>query len=165
MKSKTRPLWPQIRYGLLLAAIASMITTPVAAQKANFGTLTLTPGFKPETATATGYTGGTYSLSAISNRDKNKKVCIGFGDPNPDHIMILEQDFNKLTVAINSGNKDTTLFIQGPDDQIIRCGDDTGRSKDASVSDRQWKKGKYKIWIGTFNPRDKFNYTLKIAED
>jgi hypothetical protein len=100
----------------------------------------------------------------MSNRDKDKRVCIGFGDPNPDHILVLEQDFEELKILINSNGKDTTLFIQGPDDQTIRCGDDTGRSKDASVSDRQWKKGKYKIWAGTFSPGDKFNYTIKVEE-
>lgn len=159
-----RRLWLQIRYSLLLAAVTAMITTPVAAQKANFGTLTLSPGFTAEQATAAGYTGGSFSLSAMSNRDKDKRACIGFGDPNPDHILVLEQDFEELKILINSNGKDTTLFIQGPDNQTIRCGDDTGRSKDASVSDRQWKKGKYRIWAGTFRTGDKFNYTIKVEE-
>ncbi|NES99629.1 MAG: hypothetical protein F6K62_18700 [Sphaerospermopsis sp. SIO1G2] len=164
MKTKTSLLRTKIRNSLILTAIAAMITTPVAAQKANFGQIKLTPGFDQQEGVAAGYTGGSYSLSAISNRDKNRKICIGFGDPNPDHILILEEDFEKLTVSINSGNKDTTLFIQGPDNQTIRCGDDTGKLKDASVSDRQWKKGKYKIWAGTFTAGDKFNYTIKVEE-
>lgn len=161
---KNRHSWLQFRSSWLLAAIAAMITTPVAAQTANFGTMELSPGFAAEQGTATGHTGGSYSLSAMSNRDKDKKACIGFGDPNPDHILVLKEDFKKLTISINSGNKDTTLFIKGPDDQIIRCGDDTGISKDASVSDLNWPKGIYKMWVGIFNPGVKANYTLKVEE-
>jgi hypothetical protein len=161
---KNRHPWLQFRSSWLLAAIAAMITTPVAAQTANFGTLKLSPGFTAEQGTAAGHTGGSYSLSAMSNRDKDKKVCIGFGDPNPDHILVLEKDFDKLTISINSGNRDTTLFIKSPDNQTIRCGDDTGRIKDASVSDRNWPKGIYQMWVGIFNPGVKANYTLKVEE-
>ncbi|QYX30321.1 hypothetical protein [Sphaerospermopsis torques-reginae] len=161
---KNRPFWLQFRSSWLLAAITAMITTPVAAQTANFGTMKLSPGFTPEQGTAAGYTGGSYSLSAMSNRDKNKKVCLGFGDPNPDHILVLEEDFEKLTISINSGNTDTTIFIKGPDDKTIRCGDDTGISKDASVSSNKWKSGIYQIWVGIFNQGVKANYTLKVEE-
>jgi hypothetical protein len=142
----------------------AIMATPVLAQKANFGTLTLSPGFAPRQGIVNGYTGGSFSLSAMSNRDRDKKACIGFGDPNPDHILVLEKDFDKLTILINSGGKDTTVFIKGPDNGTIRCGDDTGRSKDASVSDRNWEKGTYQLWIGTFNPGIKHSYTLKVEE-
>jgi hypothetical protein len=161
---KNRRLWLQFRSSWLLAAIAAMIATPVAAQTANFGTLKVSPGFTAEQGTAAGYTGGSYSLSAMSNRDKNKKVCLGFGDPNPDHILVLEEDFEKLTISINSGNTDTTIFIKGPDDKTIRCGDDTDISKDASVSSNKWKSGIYQIWVGIFNQGVKANYTLKVEE-
>ncbi|TAF12208.1 MAG: hypothetical protein EAZ77_00480 [Nostocales cyanobacterium] len=161
---KNRRPWLQFRCSWLLAAITAMIATPISAQTANFGTLKLAPGFALGQGMASGYTGGAYSLSAMSNRDRDKKACIGFGDPKPDHILVLEKDFDKLTILINSGGKDTTLFIKGPDDATIRCGDDTGRSKDASVSDRNWKQGIYQLWVGTFNPGDKHNYTLKVEE-
>jgi hypothetical protein len=161
---KNRHPWLKFRGSWLLAITTAMIATPIAAQTANFGTLKLSPGFTTEQGTASGYTGGAYSLSAVSNQDKDKNKCFGFGDPKPDHILVLEQDFKKLTILIDSGGKDTTLLIKGPDEQTIRCGDDTGRSKDASVSDRNWKKGIYQMWIGTFNRGDKHNYTLKVEE-
>ncbi|MBK1989970.1 hypothetical protein A0J48_020955 [Sphaerospermopsis aphanizomenoides BCCUSP55] len=156
--------WLQLRGSWLLASMLAIIATPVLAQKANFGTLKLSPGFEQSQGTASGYTGGSFSLSAMSNRDKNKNVCIGFGDPNPDHILVLEKNFDNLKILINSGGKDTTVFIKGPDNTTIRCGDDTGKSKDASVSDKNWKKGIYQLWVGTFNPADKYNYTLKVEQ-
>ena len=150
--------------GWLLAILAAITATPVIAETANFGTFTLSTNFNPAQGTVQGFTGGSYSLSATSNRDRDQKACIGFADPNPDHIMVLEKDFPQMTIQVNSNGNDTTLLIQGPDQTTIRCGDDTGKSKDASVSDRNWKSGTYRIWVGTFNPGVKGDYTLKVEQ-
>jgi hypothetical protein len=156
-------LWLHSPIGWLVVLVATILAAPVAAQTANFETLSLTPGFQPEQGVLRGYTRGSFSLSSISNRDRNGKLCIGFGDTNPDHIVILERDFARLNFFVKSGG-DTTLLIQGPDQTTIRCGDDTGSSKDASVSDRNWKKGTYYIWVGTFNPGVKLDYTLTAQQ-
>ncbi|HLO85005.1 MAG TPA: hypothetical protein VK203_08355 [Nostocaceae cyanobacterium] len=160
---KSRHPWLQFQGGWLLATLIALAAVPVAAQTSNFGTIKLSPGFEPATGKVSGYTSGSYSLSAISNRDRDKKLCVGFGDPKPDHVLVLEKDFEKLTILINSGG-DTTLLVKGPDDNTIRCGDDTGKSKDASVSDRNWKSGTYRIWVGAFNPGVRRNYTLTIQQ-
>jgi len=154
----------QLRSGLILAMLSAITATPVMADTSNFGKLTLAPGFAPAQATVEGYTGGSYSLSAISNRDRDRNPCIGFAAPKPDHVMVLEKDFPQLSIRVNSGGKDTTLLIQGPDDGSIRCGDDTGKRKDASVQGSDWKAGTYKIWVGTFNSGDKGNYTLRVQQ-
>ncbi|MEJ6487081.1 hypothetical protein N0Y54_38495 [Nostoc punctiforme UO1] len=151
--------------GWLLAILATIIATPVIAETAaNFGTFTVSTNSNPAQGTVQGFTGGSYSLSAISNRDRDQKACIGFADPNPDHIMVLENDFSQLTIKVDSNNTDTTLLIQGPDQNTIRCGDDTGKRKDASVSDRNWKRGTYRIWVGTFNSGVKRDYTLAVEQ-
>ncbi|MEH2023183.1 hypothetical protein [Nostoc sp.] len=154
----------QFRGRWLLAILTAITATPAIAETANFGTFNLSTNFDPAQGTVQGFTGGSYSLSAISNRDRDQKACIGFADPNPDHIMVLEKDFSQLTIQVDSNNNDTTLLIQGPDSTMIRCGDDTGKSKDASVSDRDWKRGTYRIWVGTFNPGIKRDYTLKVEQ-
>ncbi|MEH2129855.1 MAG: hypothetical protein V7K86_04175 [Nostoc sp.] len=157
---------PRLQFsgGWLLAILTAITPTPVIAETANFGTFNLSTNFNPAQGTVQGFTGGSYSLSAISNRDRDQKACVGFADPNPDHIMVLEKDFSQLTIQVDSNNNDTTLLIQGPDKTTIRCGDDTGKSKDASVSDRNWKSGTYRIWVGTFNPGVKWDYTLKVEQ-
>ncbi|MEH2423191.1 MAG: hypothetical protein V7K48_20440 [Nostoc sp.] len=154
----------QFRGGWLLAILTVITATPVIAETGNFGTLNLSTNFDPAQGRVQGFTGGSYSLSAISNRDHDQKACIGFADPTPDHIMVLEKDFSQLTIQVDSNNNDTTLLIQGPDQTTIRCGDDTGKSKDASVSDRNWKSGTYRIWVGTFNPGVKHDYTLTVEQ-
>jgi hypothetical protein len=147
----------------ILALVTILSATPVLAEVANFQTLTLSPGFKSSAAVVRGYTNGSYSLSAIANRDRHKNPCIGFGSPKPDHIMVLEKDFPQLTVQVDSKGKDTTLVIQGPDGSI-RCGDDTGRKKDASVQDTDWKAGRYSIWIGSIEAGQTWNYNLSAHQ-
>ncbi|MFN6462149.1 MAG: hypothetical protein RMZ41_009915 [Nostoc sp. DedVER02] len=158
---------PRLQFsgGWLLAIFTAITATPVIAETANFATLNLSANFNAAQGTVQGFTGGSYSLSAISNRDRDQKACIGFADPNPDHIMVLEKDFSQLTIQVDSNNTDTTLLIQGPDQNTIRCGDDTGKRKDASVSDQKWKSGTYRIWVGTFNPGVKRDYTLTVEQE
>ncbi|MGJ5673182.1 MAG: hypothetical protein ACR9NN_06145 [Nostochopsis sp.] len=147
-----------------LAILTFLPALSVSTDTANFGNITLSPRFEPAQGTVTGYTGGSYSLSAISNRDRHEKACIGFADPTPDHILILEKNFSHLKILVNSGGYDTTLLIQGPDNNTIRCGDDTGDNKDASIDDTDWKAGTYKVWVATFNSQIKKNYTLFVQE-
>ncbi|MCC5614860.1 hypothetical protein LC605_07195 [Nostoc sp. CHAB 5836] len=154
----------QFHCGWMLAILTTITATPVIAETANFGTFNLSTNLNSAQVTVQGFTGGSYSLSAISNRDREQKACIGFADPNPDHIMVLEKDFSELTIQVDSNNNDTTLLIQGPDQKTIRCGDDTAKIKDASVSDRNWKSGTYRIWVGTFNSGVKRDYTLKVEQ-
>ncbi|MBN3873980.1 hypothetical protein [Nostoc sp. JL33] len=154
----------QFKSSWLLAILTAITVSPAIAEPANFGTLNLSKNFDPAQGIVHGFTSGSYSLSAISNRDRDQKACIGFADPNPDHIMVLEKDFSELTIQVDSNNNDTTLLIQGPDKTTIRCGDDTGKSKDASVSDRNWKSGTYQIWVGTFNSGVKHDYTLTVEQ-
>jgi hypothetical protein len=163
---KYRRPWHYVRCGWLLAlmSVVTATATPAIAESSHFGKFTLSPGFEAATGIVKGHTGGAYSLSDISRRDRDRNFCIGFADPQPDHILVLEKDFDQLTILVNSRGGDTTLLIQGPDDQTIRCDDGSDTSKDASLIDKNWKNGIYKIWVGTFHPRKRHNYTLTVQE-
>ncbi|AHJ30506.1 Alpha-mannosidase [Nodularia spumigena CCY9414] len=147
-----------------MVIIVAITATPAIGETSLFGTFSLSPGFEPAAGIVTGNTGGSYSLSNISRRDRDRNACVGFADPQPDHILKLEEDFDRLNIPVNSGGYDTTLLIQGPDDNTIRCGDDTGINKDASIDDKNWKSGTYRISVGTFNPGMRRNYTLTVQE-
>jgi hypothetical protein len=153
----------RFKYLNLLVLAAILGATPVLAEQANFGSLTLSQGFSPSAGVTNGFTGGSYSLAAISNSDRAGNRCIGFASPTPDHIMVLERDFPKLTVKVNSGGADTTLLIRGPGG-TVRCGDDTGSDKDASIQDNNWKAGRYSIWVGSLEEGARRNYTLSVTE-
>lgn len=134
------------------------------AETPSFGELTLAPGFEPQQAVLSGHTGGSFSLAAIANRDRANRVCLGYSDPTPDHIVVLKRNFSYLQFRVNSAGADTTLLVHGPNKSAIRCGDDTGSSKDASLEDQSWPAGTYRIWVGLIEPGIKRNYTLSIGE-
>ena len=150
-------------HGRSIATLLALSATPVFAQTANFGNLTLSPGFPPGSAQVAGHTGGSYSLPSIANSDRNKQPCIGFGSETPDHIIVLEKDFPKLAIQINSRGKDTTLLIRGPNNSIL-CGDDTGSRKDASIESTNLKAGRYEVWVGSLEASQRWNYILTIRE-
>lgn len=147
----------------VMALIVAIGATPVLSQSANFGTLTIAPGFSPASRIVGGNTGGSFSLPSIANIDRNKRSCIGYASLAPDHILILEKDFPKLTVQVRTRMKDTTLMIRGPNNLIL-CGDDTGSSKDASIEATNLKKGRYEVWVGAIEAGKSWNYTLTIRE-
>jgi hypothetical protein len=151
--------------GLLgsLLLLIGLNATPAFADQANsnFGTLKLSPGFPRAAGIARGFTGGSYSFSTIANSDRDGKRCLGFGDTLPDHLLVLEKDFSQLQLKVQTGGKDTTILVKGPDG-TIRCGDDTGKSKDASIQGSKWSAGTHKVWIGTFDPGVRLRYTLSV---
>ena len=146
----------------VLVALAVALSATPAFSQANFGKLKLSSGFSPGAGQASGRTGGSYSLSSIANSDHNKKPCIGYGSETPDHIIVLESNFPKLAVEVNSG-KDTTLVIRGPNNLIL-CGDDTKTSKDASVEAANLPPGEYSVWVGTMQEGQRWNYTLTVRQ-
>lgn len=142
-----------------LALTLALAPLGAIAQESNFGRLALNSN--TASGTLKGTTGGTVSLPAIvSNRDRNNHQCLGYADSKPDHLLVLEKPFASLSLSVRS-NTDTTLVVQGPN-EVIRCGDDTGTNKNASITDSNWQAGTYKVWVGTANPGTQQDYTLTV---
>ena len=150
----------RLNWNHLLLTFAVFGTVPVLAQPANFGTLTLGSN---NSGTLSGSTGGSASLPAIvSNSDRHDKKCLGFGDPNPDHLLILQKPFSKLKLKVNSGNRETTIVIKGPDSSV-RCGDNANSpNQGASLEDGDWQAGTYQVWVGAIQPGVRTNYRLSV---
>ncbi|MGF1571023.1 MAG: hypothetical protein ACFCVD_23600 [Nodosilinea sp.] len=135
--------------------------TAAMAQASIFGEFTLSEA--SPTATANGFTNGFLPLTNVAGRDRQGQVCTGFADANPDYVMILQQDFASLTIQVNSGGNDTTLLIQGPNDGTVRCGEDTDRrNPDARIQDSGWAAGRYRIWVGSHNQGQRYDYSLSV---
>jgi len=151
-----------IRWPLLMGCAAMVSMAPVLAQTANFDNLTL--GSNRTSASANGNTAGFFSLTNIAPRDRNGNLCLGFAAEDPDHILTLQQDYQQLTVQVDSGGSDTTLLIQGPDNNTIRCGSDTSRrNPDANVVDGDWQAGTYRIWVGSHHQNQRYEYTITVS--
>lgn len=152
-----RPLY------LLGGVAVALSVSPVLAQSAHFEGITLS-AFPPGSPSVEGRTVGSYALSNIADSDTNGNLCTGFADTTPDHILTLESDFPSLTVTVDSG-QDTTLLIQGPNDNTVRCGQDISRRDlDAQVSGNNWQAGAYRVWVGAHDQGQRFDYTLTVTE-
>ncbi|TVQ06381.1 MAG: hypothetical protein EA368_17090 [Leptolyngbya sp. DLM2.Bin27] len=139
------------------AAVGSAI-----AQPANLGSFTLSED--SPSARVGGVTTGISALSSIAGRDRNGAICTGFADTTPDYVMVLQQDFTSLAFQVDSGGNDTSLLIQGPDDNTIRCGEDTNRrNPDARVQDQDWPAGTYLIWVGSHHQGQRYSYSLIVG--
>lgn len=148
----------------LLGLLAGfLVVPPVVAQSANFGSLTLGGG--TANASADGYTAGFFPLSNIAERDRQGNICTGYASETPDHILVLQQPSEALTVQVNSGGNDTTLLIQGPSGGTVRCGQDTSRrNPDANIVDGSWAAGTYRVWVGTHTQGQRYNYSLSANQ-
>jgi hypothetical protein len=150
-------------HGLLAAiGLTAVSAFPALSESINLSQMIIAAGSDLTNIMATGYTGGSYSLSSITNIDKNGTPCVGYSDPKPDHSLILENDFDLLSVRVDSGGQDTTLVIKGPKDNDILCGFGQKQIRDALVESRHWQAGHYDIWVGSMQPNQKINYRLSI---
>lgn len=121
--------------------------------------ITLTQG----SAVVQGTTTGSDSLTQLAARDRRRKLCLGYANAEPNHILVLTEDQPRLQVAVDSKGGDTTLLIQGPNG--IDCNDNARRGdRDAAIVDSDWPAGSYRIWVGSFNQNDELNYTLRVFE-
>lgn len=142
-----------------LTGIALPLLFAVAAQASE---MRLALGFA--STQAGGETVGSYSLSNIASRDSSGEFCLGYADRTPDHVLTLEQDFTALTITVDSGGADTTLLIQGPNNNTVRCSDNAGRrNRDPEIQDT-FAKGTYRLWVGSFEQEGRHRYNLTISE-
>ena len=152
-------LFASIRFYLAVLPLL-LIAPPVLAQASNFGSVTLSAA--APNGVSRGTTGGSTSLPAIiGNNDRNNNKCLGFGDPNPDHILVLKDHFARLTLQVSANSPDMTLVVAGPDG-VVRCGDNIGSRSSINLTDADWKPGEYRIWVGTMVPNVRRSYTFNV---
>lgn len=146
-------------------AIASIVVLPAIAQDSLYGEINLSPGFN--IAAKNGFTGGTVSFTEKFNRDREGNLCVGYGDVTPDYILTVDEELPQLILEIDSGGNDTTIIVQDRDRNILYCGDDDdfNNSPDARLSYDNFPAGTYQVWVGSFDPNQRWNYDLIARED
>ena len=109
-----------------------------------------------------GQTTGDYSLMNLAGRDRRRRLCLGYGDPEPDHVLVLAEAVPRLVLTVESEG-DTTLLVDGP--RGIDCNDNYRRNnRNAQIRDGRWPAGTYRIWVGAFERGDRIDYRLTVAE-
>lgn len=151
-----------IRQIFLVIALFTSLPGMTLAQKSDLNHLILAIGAEAEGGVLTGNTGGAYSLASISNRDRHKSPCLGYSDPQPDHIITLENDLTRLTLQVDSGGSDTTLVVKDLESNTIRCAFGQQDRRDAVIQDERWSAGSYYIWVGSMLPNQRSPYRLSV---
>ncbi|NEQ30047.1 MAG: hypothetical protein F6K04_03440 [Leptolyngbya sp. SIO4C5] len=148
---------------LTVMGLVLLGSLPALAQTALFENLVVPSEPSTQSFSVEGFTAGFYSLTNIVNRDSDGNFCLGFADSTPDHILVLEQDLADLTLQVDSGGQSTTLLVQGPDNNTVRCAAGTRREPDAILQDTDWLAGSYRVWVGAFEQGDRYDYVLSAT--
>ena len=152
----------QIRIGLVVVSLYSLLAPISLAQKNSMSNLILAAGASQVKESLMGNTGGSYSLASIANNDSKGNLCLGYGDPEPDHTMVLKSDFNKLLLQIDSGGNDTTLLIKSAENDSIYCAYGQNNSRDAVIEAQNWSADTYYIWVGSMTPNQRSPYRILV---
>ncbi|MEO0406109.1 MAG: hypothetical protein AAF289_02035 [Cyanobacteria bacterium P01_A01_bin.135] len=160
MVSPRQPTVKSLRYAYALLCglgVVGLISPAVGQSAANFGSATLRNGSVARPLQ--GHTQGTTPLSTIARQDAQGNHCIGYGESEPDHILILPQALSRITLSVNSGGQDTTLLVRGGGQ--VFCADDSNNA-DARLQAQNWGPGEYQVWVGSFDPGVRYDYQLGV---
>jgi len=125
------------------------------ARRGNFDPVRLRSGFTPDPLHATGVSGGQFDGSRLGSE------CRGWIAGQPDHIMTLRGDLEFFRVFASS-REDTTLIIRAPNGRFF-CNDDTD-GVDPAIERNHWRRGTYRIWVGSYREGESARYELGFSE-
>lgn len=123
-----------------------------------YGSHSLAPGFTPVPARYDALSGGDIDVKSLRLGDN----CLGYAASDPDFLIELTGDFNRITFLVAS-EEDSTLIINLPNGSWA-CNDDTNGLNPALVFHNA-PPGSYRIWIGSYAPEAYDESMLYISED
>lgn len=139
---------------------SSQFTSSFRRSNPLFENLTLTPNRVGSSTTVRGISGGTLSAAQVAERAETATgSCVGFVDTQPDHILVLTEAFNGLSLQVQSA-EDTTLLIKGPGGSW--CNDNYTSANPGIAG--QWFPGTYNVWVGSQRSTGYFPYVIRIFE-
>ncbi|MCB9630809.1 MAG: peptidase S1 [Sandaracinus sp.] len=126
----------------------------VTGGDANFGAVTLAPGFVPDPSVHNGTSGGSVSASSVN------PSCTGYVSARPDHLFNASGAFANLRILVNS-SADTTLVVRRPDGTFV-CNDDSDGTNPMVAGN--FPPGQYRIWVGSYQQGTNSPYKIGFTE-
>ena len=149
----------------LLLTLLIVLTSWTFAQSSLTGAvIDISPGFEPDPLSFEYISGGPISVEAEIGTDINGNECKGFIASEPDHTLVLRNDFANLRVFVEATSGDTTMVIRSEDGSLTLCHDDVSRGNPHPSISRAFPTGIYYVYIGSFDERQMTNYTIVISE-
>jgi hypothetical protein len=137
-----------------VAAGAGAAALDTTGGEANFGTVSLQPGFTPDPSIHSGTSGGAVAANGVS------PACAGYVSARPDHLFNAAGSFTNLRILVNS-SADTTLVVRRPDGTFM-CNDDSDGTNPAVAG--VFPPGQYRIWVGSYQQGQNAPYKLGFTE-
>lgn len=142
---------------VLLSAQAADAQLRFGGSDANFGSVTLAPGFTPDPHTVAILSGGGLS---VSDMDLGPG-CVGHVTEDPDYIVNFEGSSNRLRFFVE-GDGDTGLVIGAPGKEF-RCNDDSN-GLDPMVTFENARPGQYNVWVASYASGENVEAALYVTE-
>lgn len=130
----------------------------IGGDAANFGQVTLAPGFSPDPYSVSIRSGGTLDIGAM----ELGPGCLGSGTFQPDFILQYAGDGDMLRLYVD-GNGDTGLVVNAPDGSW-HCNDDSYDGLDPTVTFQGAESGQYDVWVTSYSEGENVDGTLSITE-
>ena len=146
-----------------ISAVSTLVSflclNPVSAQQIATN-ITLDHEFAPNPLVLEGMSGGELKATEVVQTSETATgYCDGYVNPQPNHILVLQNFFEFLKIEVESSN-DTTILVQGPGG--VWCNDDSYNTN--PVIEGEWQEGRYQIWIGSYKENSTNDYQIKITE-
>jgi serine protease Do len=125
---------------------------------ANYGSVTLSPGFSPDPHTVSVTSGGRLDVAGLNLGSG----CVGYATGQPDFIVHLTGQTSLLRFFVNAGG-DTGLVVNDPSG-TWRCNDDSHGGVNPTVDITNARSGQYDVWITSYSSGDNITGTLHVTE-
>ena len=136
------------------ARVASQLD--LSGRRGNFDAVQLRTGFMPDPKRVNGRSGGAIDADGLG------ATCGGWIARRPDHVLTLRSTMDFFRVFTTS-EADVTLVIRTPDGQWL-CDDDGGEGLNARIDKTGWARGRYLVWVGSYESGVVAPYSLAFTE-
>ncbi len=129
----------------------------IGGAQANFGYVTMGPGFQPDPVSVNVVSGGVFNARTMGL----PSGCIGWVTRTPDYIVRFTGYTQRLRFYVQSG-ADTTLVINSSNG-TWHCNDDAvGRNPIVDIIGAQ--AGQYDVWVGSYRQGERATAILSMTE-
>lgn len=125
-----------------------------------FDCVGLATGFRPNPLQVTGYSGGPAQVDFCAGYFAGRQNSTELGQP--DHVLYLDNDFQRLNMQIYLADGPTSLLVASLDNGGALYCSQPGDGSNPILS-RSMRAGTYGIWVGSQQPQN-FDYYLRISE-
>jgi hypothetical protein len=130
----------------------------IGGSQANFGYVTMGPGFTPDPVSVNVVSGGALNARTMGL----PSGCVGWVTRTPDYIVRFTGSTQRLRFFV-TGNTDTTLVVNASNGRWF-CNDDSYGGTNPTVDIFGAGAGQYDVWVGSYSQGNQATAQLHMTE-